>query len=225
MARWLEWCAEDYADGKDDLAGDRTSRLGPYLRLGCVSPLELESLAENGEFVRQLCWRDFYHQVTSAFPRIDRDDYRPRGTRWRDDDGAIRAWKEGLTGVPIVDAGMRHLLAEGWMPNRVRMITASFLVKRVFVDWRVGAGHFAELLLDGVVASNYGNWQWVAGTGNDTRPNRTLSPVRQARRFDPQGEYVRRYLPELAAVPAKAVHEPWRSAPVKGYPPPLVPFG
>ncbi|MBG0828279.1 deoxyribodipyrimidine photo-lyase [Planomonospora sp. ID67723] len=224
MARWLKWCAEDYAEGHDDLAGNRTSRLSPYLRFGCLSPLELESLAGGAEaFVRQLCWRDFHHQVTLAFPRLDRDDYRPRGTRWCDDEDAVQAWKEGMTGVPIVDAGMRQLLSEGWMHNRARMIVASFLVKRLRVDWRVGAGHFAELLLDGDVASNCGNWQWVAGTGNDTRPNRILNPLRQARRFDPAGEYVRLHLPELAGVPEKAVHEPWRSPfPVPGYPPPLV---
>ncbi|MFF4991021.1 cryptochrome/photolyase family protein [Streptosporangium saharense] len=223
MTAWLKRHGDDYAEGHDDLAGDRTSRLGPYLRFGCLSPLELESLAHNEEFVRQLCWRDFFHQVTLAFPGITRDDYRPRGQRWRDDEQAVRAWKEGRTGVPIVDAGMRQLLAEGWMHNRARLLTASFLVRRLGVDWRVGAEHFFSLLLDGDVADNYGNWQWVAGTGNDTRPNRVVNPLAQAKRFDPRGEYVRRYVPELRAVQNGRIHRPWRLSDVGDYPAPLVP--
>lgn len=224
MTKWLKYCVEDYADGHDDLAGNRTSKLSPYLHLGCLSPLELESLSVNGgDFVRQLCWRDFFYQVTSAFPGISRDDYRPRGREWRDDRDAAQTWKEGRTGVPIVDAGMRQLLTEGWMHNRARLLTASFLVKRLGVDWRVGADHFFHLLLDGDVANNYGNWQWVAGTGNDTRPNRIVNPVRQARRFDPDGEYIRRYLPELDTVPMRMIYEPWRfPGEVRGYPAPLV---
>ncbi|GIH90006.1 cryptochrome/photolyase family protein [Planobispora siamensis] len=226
MAQWLRWCVGDYAEGQDDLAGNRTSKLSPYLRFGCLSPLELESLAEGGgEFVRQLCWRDFHHQVTFAFPRINRDDYRSRGLSWHDDEHAAQAWKAGMTGVPIVDAGMRQLRAEGWMHNRARLITSSFLVKWLKVDWRVGAEHFWKLLLDGDVPNNYGNWQWVAGTGNDTRPNRVINPIRQAVRFDPDGEYVRRYLPELETVRGRAVHRPWRlPSAVHGYPGPLVPL-
>ncbi|MEU6996736.1 deoxyribodipyrimidine photo-lyase [Nonomuraea sp. NPDC046570] len=217
--RWLRLSLDEYAEGRDDLAGDRTSRLSPYLRFGCLSPLELVTKAA-GAFVRQLCWRDFHHQVTFAFPEIDRRDYRPREVNWRDDQDAVQAWKEGMTGMPIVDAGMRQLAAEGWMHNRARLITATYLVKYLRVDWRIGARHFWELLLDGDVANNYGNWQWVAGTGNDTRPNRAFNPLRQARRFDPEGEYVRRHVPELAGLPADRVHEPGRQA---GYPSPLHP--
>ncbi|MEV0757009.1 deoxyribodipyrimidine photo-lyase [Streptosporangium sp. NPDC050280] len=237
MRQWLKHCVDDYADGHDDMAGNRTSRLSPYLRFGCVSPLELEALAREAggtgkgggggegteEFVRQLCWRDFFYQVTRAFPRINRDDYRPRGHEWRDDDHAAQAWKEGMTGVPIVDAGMRQLLTEGWMHNRARMIVGSFLVRRLGVDWRVGADHFFDLLLDGDIANNYGNWQWVAGTGNDTRPNRPVNHIRQAKRYDPEGEYVRRHVPELDTVPTRMIHEPWRlPSGVPGYPAPLV---
>lgn len=220
---WTRRCLDRYAGGHDDLAGDATSRLSPYLRFGCLSPLEPAGL-DNAEFVRQLCWRDFFHQVTFAFPDINRRDYRPRGRSWREDKDAEQAWKEGMTGVPIVDAGMRQLLAEGWMHNRARMITASYLVKHLKIDWRVGAAHFFDLLLDGDVANNSGNWQWIAGTGNDPRPNRTFNPIRQARRFDPEGGYVRRYVPELSDLPVRHVHEPWRApAPVPGYPPPLTP--
>ncbi|WP_219465171.1 cryptochrome/photolyase family protein [Nonomuraea rhizosphaerae] len=218
--RWLREGVSDYGDGHDDLAGDRTSRLSPYLRFGCLSPLELAGRAEAGEeFVRQLCWRDFHHQVTYAFPRISRENYRRAERRWRHDRDALQAWQAGMTGLPIVDAGMRQLLAEGWMHNRARLIVASYLVKLLGVDWRDGAAHFFEHLLDGDVANNSGNWQWVAGTGNDTRPNRAFSPLRQARRFDPSGDYVRRYVPELAGVPGKDVHEPWRlSSLPAGYP-------
>jgi deoxyribodipyrimidine photo-lyase len=211
------WCRSglaQYAHRHDDLPGDATSRLSPYLHLGCVSPLALACDArdrpDGDAFVRQLCWRDFHHQVAAAFPALGREDYRPRGTRWRDDPDDLDAWRDGRTGYPIVDAGMRQLTAEGWMHNRARLVTASFLVKELGLDWRLGAQHFFELLVDGDVASNNGNWQWVAGTGNDTRPNRRFNPVRQAERFDPDGDYVRRYVPELAGVPGSAVHRPWR---------------
>ncbi|MER6948812.1 deoxyribodipyrimidine photo-lyase [Nonomuraea sp. NPDC000554] len=221
LAEWIRTGLDGYAEGHDDLAGDRTSRLSPFLRFGCLSPLELAALP-NDDFVRQLCWRDFYHQVAFAFPELNRRDYRPRGTRWREDEEAAEAWRAGMTGIPIVDAGMRQLRAEGWMHGRARLITASYLVKQLRIDWRVGADHFFELLLDGDVADNSGNWQWIAGTGNDTRPHRTFNPLRQARRFDPDGAYVRRHVPELADVPTRLIHEPWTSpVPISGYPRPL----
>ncbi|MDF5754441.1 deoxyribodipyrimidine photo-lyase [Spongiactinospora sp. TRM90649] len=218
--RWLRDGLSGYAEGHDDLAGDRTSRLSPYLRFGCLSPLELAGRAERGEdFVRQLCWRDFHHQVTYAFPRINRENYRRPERRWRHDPDALAAWREGMTGLPIVDAGMRQLLAEGWMHNRARLITAAYLVKRLGLDWRDGERHFFRHLLDGDVADNSGNWQWVAGTGNDTRPNRGFNPLRQAKRYDPSGDYVRRYVPELAEAPGAKIHEPWRlQSPPSGYP-------
>lgn len=219
--RWLSEGLDGYADGHDDLAGDRTSRLSPYLRFGCLSPLELARRAERStDYVRQLCWRDFHHQVTYAFPRINRDDYRDRNRSWRHDKDALEAWQAGMTGLPIVDAGMRQLLAEGWMHNRARLIVAAYLVKILAVDWRDGARHFFQQLLDGDVANNSGNWQWVAGTGNDTRPNRSFNPLRQAARFDPAGDYVRRYVPELADLPAEDIHTPWRRPSLPGgYPP------
>jgi deoxyribodipyrimidine photo-lyase len=148
------------------------------------------------EFARQLCWRDFHHQVLAARPDLPRRDYRRRGGRWRRSGTDAERWREGRTGVPIVDAGMRQLAREGFMHNRARMIVASFLTKTMGLDWRIGARHFEELLVDADIANNSGNWQWVAGTGNDTRPNRVLNPERQARRFDPDGLYVRRYAPE-----------------------------
>jgi deoxyribodipyrimidine photo-lyase len=217
-----------YEVGHDDLAGDRTSRLSAYIRWGCVSPLQLAR--EAGErrggaaFVRQLCWRDFHHQVLAATPSLPRRDYRPRGDRWSRSKQVLEAWREGRTGYPLVDAAMRQLAEEGFMHNRARMTVASFLCKDLYVDWRAGAWHFWDLLTDGEIANNAGNWQWVAGTGNDTRPNRVLNPIRQAERFDPGGDYVRRYLPELESVRGKAIFRPWRMEGFErlDYPAPLV---
>ena len=228
MRAWLRDGLGGYEDGHDDLSGDRTSRLSAYIRWGCVSPRELAR--EAGErrggaaFVRQLCWRDFHHQVLAATPSLPHRDYRPRGDRWSRSRRVLEAWREGRTGYPLVDAAMRQLREEGFMHNRARMTVASFLCKDLYVDWRAGAWHFWDLLSDGEIANNAGNWQWVAGTGNDTRPNRVLNPVRQAQRFDPDGIYVRRYLPELEGVRGKAIFEPWRMEGFErlDYPPPLV---
>ena len=214
---------DGYADAHDDMAADGTSRFSPYLRWGCLSPLEVANAAEGHEaFVRQLCWRDFYYQVALAFPRLSTDAYRSSGDlTWREDASALRHWQDGLTGVPIVDAGMRQLRAEGWMHNRARLITAAFLTKHLGIDWRHGVQWFFRWLLDGDVPNNSGNWQWVAGTGNDTRPYRRFNPIRQAQRFDPDGVYVRRYVPELKAVEGGAVHMPWKLPQKLDYPGPL----
>ena len=228
LRNWLAGTLAEYGRLHDDLAADSTSRLSSYLHFGCLSPLELVERAEQSgtsdSFARQLAWRDFYAQLLAANPELPRTDLRPRGDRWRDDEGALHAWQEGRTGIPIVDAGMRQLSREGWMHNRARLVTSSFLTKHLYLDWRLGAAHYFELLVDGDVASNVGNWQWVAGTGTDTRPNRVFNPVRQARRFDPNGEYVRRHVPELASMDGAAVHEPWRlgRAKPRAYPDPIV---
>lgn len=219
LQRWLSDGIADYADRQDELAADDTSRLSPYLHFGCLSPVELVERATRDDspgaraFVRQVAWRDFHHQVLAARPDAARHDYRSRGDRWRRDDQALDAWKAGRTGYPIVDAGMRQLAREGWMHNRARLIVGSFLTKTLYVDWRLGAQHFLDLLVDGDLANNQMNWQWVAGTGTDTRPNRVLNPLRQAARLDPQGAYVRRYVPELAELDVPQVHEPWRLDP------------
>ncbi|WP_066944341.1 cryptochrome/photolyase family protein [Streptomyces lushanensis] len=216
MASWLADGIGAYANRHDDLAGDATSRLSPYLHFGCLSPVELVRRAEElsgagaEAFVRQLAWRDFHHQVLAARPESSWSDYRTHNDRWRADDDEITAWREGRTGCPVVDAAMRQLLHEGWMHNRGRLLAASFLTKTLYVDWRVGARHFLELLVDGDIADNQLNWQWVAGTGTDTRPNRVLNPLAQARRFDPRGAYVRRWVPELAGLSGPSIHEPWK---------------
>ncbi|MEV6567829.1 cryptochrome/photolyase family protein [Streptomyces kronopolitis] len=232
FAAWQRSGLADYQDRQDDLSGDATSRLSPYLHFGCLSAAELVHKASArpdagaAAFVRQLAWRDFHHQVLAARPGAAHTDYRPRDDRWRHDEDELRAWKEGRTGYPVVDAGMRQLLHEGWLHNRARMLVASFLTKTLYADWRVGARHFLDLLVDGDVANNQLNWQWMAGTGTDTRPNRVLNPLVQARRFDPRGDYVRRWVPELAGLPGAAVHRPWKLAGAEraayDYPDPVV---
>ena len=227
---WMRSGLATYGERHDDLPGDATSRLSPFLHLGCLSPLELDVKLHGrpgaSAFLRQVCWRDFYHQLVAANPRITREDYRTKGDEWQDDPEGLDRWKKGLTGYPIVDAGMRQLEHEGWMHNRARLLTASFLVKDLGIDWRLGAAHFFDLLVDGDVANNVGNWQWVAGTGTDTRPNRIFNPISQAKRFDPDGDYVRRYVPELAGIAGSAVHEPWKLGPLErqhlDYPEPIV---
>ena len=227
LSTWLRSGVAGYDDHHDDLGGDATSRLSPYLHFGCLSALEVALRAGEVDgaapFVRQLAWRDFFHQLLAARPETAQEDMRPRGDRWRDDRDALEAWKNGETGYPIVDAGMRQLLREGYLHNRARLITASFLVRKLRVDWRAGARHYFDWLVDGDVANNVGNWQWVAGTGANPRPNRAFNPLRQAHRFDADGVYVRRYVPELAAIEGPAVHEPWKlREKVPGYPTPIV---
>ncbi|WP_086724193.1 cryptochrome/photolyase family protein [Streptomyces carpinensis] len=219
LAAWLRAGVADYEDRHDDLAGDATSRLSPHLHFGTLSPAELVQRARRTgwpgaeAFVRQLAWRDFHRQVLAARPEAAWADYRDRHDRWRSERDArhdIEAWREGRTGFPIIDAAMRQLLYEGWMHNRGRLLAGSFLTKTLYVDWRVGARHFLDLLVDGDLANNQLNWQWVAGTGTDTRPNRVLNPLTQAKRYDPDGTYVRRWVPELRDLAGPEVHQPWK---------------
>ncbi|MEV7521864.1 deoxyribodipyrimidine photo-lyase [Streptomyces sp. NPDC091371] len=235
LGAWMSRHVDAYEDRHDDLAGDLTSRLSPYLHFGAVSATELVHRARTRggpgaeAFVRQVCWRDFHHQVLNARPRSATRDYRPRHDRWRHGQRAeadLRAWKEGRTGYPVVDAAMRQLAHEGWMHNRARLVAASFLTKTLYLDWRTGARHFLDLLVDGDVADNQLNWQWVAGTGTDSRPNRVLNPVLQAKKYDPVGAYVRRWVPELADLEPPLIHEPWKLTAAerasRGYPDPTV---
>ncbi|MFB7599325.1 cryptochrome/photolyase family protein [Streptomyces sp. NPDC056160] len=235
MAAYWRRGLDTYADTHDDLAADATSRLSAHLHFGTLSPVELVHRARRRggpgaeAFVRQLAWRDFHRQVLAARPDTAHADYRTRGDHWRTERTAradIEAWREGGTGYPVIDAAMRQLRHEGWMPGRARLLTASFLTKTLYVDWRVGAAHFLHWLVDGDVANNQLNWQWMAGTGTDSRPNRVLNPVLQAKRYDPDGSYVRRWVPELAGLDARTVHEPWKlSGPDRAaldYPDPVV---
>jgi deoxyribodipyrimidine photo-lyase len=229
---WLRDGVQGYADRNDGLATDATSRLSSYLHFGCLSATEVVHRAGDSAsapaFVRQVCWRDFHHQVLAARPTAVTADYRSRGDRWRRDDDAFTAWQKGRTGYPVVDAGMRQLAREGWMHNRARLIVGHFLCKTLYVDWRLGARQFFDLLIDGDMANNTMNWQWVAGTGTDSRFNHIMNPVTQGRRHDPDGDYVRRYVPELAEVVGPSVHQPW-TLPVElrrhlDYPDPIVDF-
>ncbi|NHC14620.1 cryptochrome/photolyase family protein [Motilibacter deserti] len=224
LARWRRWRERGlgaYADSRNRPDLDGTSSLSAHLKYGEVHPRTLlADLAKHpGEsadrFRTELCWRDFYADVLWHAPHTARAPLNQQVGAIRYDtgpaaDAAFAAWAQGRTGYPIVDAGMRQLRAVGWVHNRVRMIVASFLVKDLHVDWLRGARHFMHWLRDGDLASNNGGWQWVAGTGTDAAPYfRVFNPVTQGKSFDPDGEYVRRYVPELRGVAGGAVHEPW----------------
>ena len=227
LDRWAaSYALQDYAAGRDRLDRDGTSRLSQDLRWGLLSPVEvLARVGQDGagaqRFRAELCWRDFYAHLMWHEPRVARESFRRElddvaWSRGDDADQLVEAWKQGRTGYPVVDAGMRQLLASGWMHNRARMIAASFLTKHLGVDWRVGEAHFMEHLVDGDPASNNGGWQWAASTGTDSQPYfRVFNPSLQGRRHDPNGDYVRRWVPELASVPGlegAEVHEPPRGS-------------
>ncbi len=224
----------DYAELRNRPDVDGTSRLSPYLRWGCLHPRQLLGRLAGGKgpevFRSELAWREFYADVLWHEPRSAWESLQPKAAKLPSDEGPeadrrFEAWTAGRTGFPIVDAGMRQLAAEGWMHNRVRMIVASFLVKDLHLPWPRGARYFMDHLVDGDLASNQHGWQWTAGTGTDAAPYlRVFNPTAQGARFDPDGTYVRRYVPELAHVAAKDVHEPSASRlglPL-GYPPPMV---
>jgi len=213
LAWWLDGPIEDYATGRDRMAIDGTSRLSAHLHFGCLSVTEIAASldvrrASHETFLQELCWRDFNHQLLDARGDLASVDVRTRSDRWRDAPDELTAWQEGRTGYPVVDAAMRQLVREGWMHNRARMVVASFLTKHLYIDWRHGARFFMHHLADGDLANNYAQWQWTAGTGTDSRPNRMFNPIIQGQRYDPDGSYVRRYVPELAHVAGKQVHEP-----------------
>ncbi len=203
---WLRGPIDAYADRHDDVSGG-TSELSPYLRWGCISARELEERAMNRDgagaaaYVRQLAWRDFYAHVLLHFPGNARHEYqeRFRSLSWDDDPELLEAWKTGMTGFPLVDAGMRQLAATGWMHNRARMVVGSFLTKDLHLDWREGERHFEALLLDGEPTQNNGNWQWIASTGVDPAPyfRRIFNPELQREKFDPDFTYVKRWVPEF----------------------------
>jgi deoxyribodipyrimidine photo-lyase len=229
LAAWTER-VEGYATGREDLSGEGTSHLSADLHFGCISALQVESSVAHVRgaepFVRQLCWRDFYLQIMAARPEAAWTDFVDRGWRPRKDERALEAWKQGRTGIPIVDAGMRQLDREGFVPNRVRMILAWFFTRHLELDWREGAGHFLRNLVDADVAVNNLNWQWMAGRGTGSNPHRVMNPIRQAKRFDPEGRYVRGYVEELADLGPDLIQEPWRLGAAelskRGYPMPLV---
>jgi deoxyribodipyrimidine photo-lyase len=223
-----------YSYGEDrnrmDLNG--TSSLSPYLHFGMLGLRQaahgaLQAIGQKRSdgpdaWLNELIWREFYIQILFHFPHVSRASFNPALAHipWRNDESEFQAWKDGCTGVPIVDAAMRQLKEIGWMHNRARMIVASYLVKDLLIDWRWGEAYFMEQLLDGDQAANNGGWQWVAGTGTDAAPYfRIFNPVLQSKKFDPNGEYIRRWVPELRGVDAKDIHTPWeKGIQVKAYP-------
>jgi deoxyribodipyrimidine photo-lyase len=225
LAAFTASAIEEYADGRNRLDHDGTSQLSPYLRFGMLSArqavvaaLEARDAATTAEakkgaetWLNELIWREFYMAILYHFPHVRRRSFRPQydDIPWRNDVEEFDAWCTGETGYPVVDAAMRQLLTTGWMHNRARMITASFLVKDLLIDWRWGEKWFMQNLVDGDPAANNGGWQWTAGTGTDAAPYfRIFNPTLQGQKFDPDGRYIRRWLPELAHVPDKFIHEP-----------------
>jgi deoxyribodipyrimidine photo-lyase len=216
-----------YSETRDRLDLDGTSALSPYLRFGMLSArqavvaaLAAIEAAPNPEarkgaesWLNELIWREFYLHILHHFPGVRRESFRGelREVSWDNDEAAFAAWCAGRTGYPVVDAAMRQLAQTGWMHNRARMVVASFLVKDLLIDWRWGERWFMQHLVDGDPSANNGGWQWSAGTGTDAAPYfRVFNPGLQGRKFDPQGAYVRRWLPELARVPGRFIHQPWR---------------
>ncbi len=226
--------AAAYEAARDWPAEAGTSRLSPHLRFGELSPRQVVAALQpqdpdaTGPYLRQLYWREFAHQLLFHFPHTTDRPLNPKfeGFPWRSHYAAdLQRWQQGRTGIPIVDAGMRELWATGWMHNRVRMIVASFLTKHLLIPWQAGAHWFWDTLLDADLANNSMGWQWVAGSGADAAPYfRIFNPVTQSTRFDPQGRYLRAWVPELRALPADRIHQPWKGGahPPGGYPNPVI---
>ena len=240
LNRFIEDKINDYNDERDIPSVSGTSVLSPYLAIGAISTRQcLHAAMANNEgmlasgkegadrWISELIWRDFYRHLLVAFPRLCRGKPFVADTDalpWKSDESLLTAWKEGRTGYPIVDAAMRQLNETGWMHNRLRMVAAMFLTKHLFIDWRLGENYFMEHLIDADFASNNGGWQWSASTGVDAVPYfRIFNPVRQSERFDPQGTFIRQYVPELTSLDKKAIHNPGQKlADYLGYPAPLV---
>jgi len=232
-----------YVDRRDEPAADASSRLSPHIRFGEISPFQLwhgvgpEALGEDAtidqanvdKFLSEIGWREFSWHLLFHQPDLSTRNFQPRfdAFPWPAvDEKHLAAWQQGRTGIPIVDAGMRELWQTGFMHNRVRMIVASFLIKNLLIDWRIGESWFWDTLVDADAANNPASWQWVAGSGADAAPYfRVFNPVLQGEKFDTAGEYVRTYVPELAALPAKRIHAPWKTGGTPGYPAPIVDLG
>jgi deoxyribodipyrimidine photo-lyase len=229
-----------YAKKRNRLDLDGTSFLSPYIHFGLLGLRTAASCAHQAvlaapekssresaqTWLNELIWREFYIHILYHFPEVHKRSFRPKydRIRWQNDLDDFSAWKEGKTGYPVVDAAMRQMLATGWMHNRARMIVASFLVKDLLIDWRWGENWFMQNLLDGDLAANNGGWQWTAGTGTDAAPYfRIFNPILQSKKFDPKGDYIRKWVPELAHLDSKIIHAPWeKNVEVPGYPAPIV---
>ncbi len=234
LRAFLENALDRYAGGRDRPGEENTSRLSPHLHWGEISPRQVWAALEHasasgrnvGKFQAELGWREFSYHLLYHVPDLPERNLRKAfdAFPWAPDEESLMAWQSGRTGLPIVDAGMRELWATGWMHNRVRMIVASLLVKHLLQPWQDGATWFWDTLVDADLASNSASWQWVAGCGADAAPYfRIFNPIVQGEKFDPDGTYVRRWVPELADVPARFIHKPWQSPnPPPAYPAPVV---
>ena len=250
LAAFVDRAMSAYRDARDLPDREGTSRLSPHLHWGEVSPRRIWQVAhaaaeaQTGSaaaaepFLREVGWRDFAFHLIFHWPSMVGENWKSEfdAFPWASDDAAFLAWTKGETGYPLVDAGMRELWQTGWMHNRVRMVAASFLIKHLMIDWRRGAEWFEDTLVDADLAVNRASWQWVAGSGADAAPYfRIFNPVLQGEKFDPAGDYVRRYVPELAALDARHIHRPWEAPPDvlakagvslgKSYPKPIVDHG
>jgi deoxyribodipyrimidine photo-lyase len=226
---------DNYKEGRDIPSVDGTSRISMFLKNGSLTPsivmstLKLEGEDSSGassrsQYLKEIVWREFYYSILFHRPDVEQGSFLPQyaDLGWHDDKKLFARWKEGTTGFPIVDAGMRELNQTGWMHNRVRMIVASFLTKDLLINWQWGELYFMEKLLDGDLACNNGGWQWAASTGCDPQPYfRIFNPWLQSKKFDPDGEYIRTYIPELKNIPAKALHNPDADRGSK-YPAPII---
>ncbi|PSF15078.1 deoxyribodipyrimidine photo-lyase [Marinobacter shengliensis] len=235
LDNFLEERAKGYKDNRDFPAVDGNSQLSPYLANGvlsgrqCLIAARQSGISGDGieTWINEIAWRDFYVHILYHYPRVSMHRaFKPETEAlvWNEPGEHFEAWKEGQTGIPIVDAAMRQLKTTGWMHNRLRMITAMFLTKNLFIDWRLGEAWFMQNLVDGFLASNNGGWQWSASTGTDAAPYfRVFNPVTQSERFDPKGEFIRQWVPELAKLDNKRIHEPAKGGIIpKGYPRPIV---
>ncbi len=220
---FIDRAVSKYGDQRNIPGADTTSRLSPYLAFGEISPRQVwhavltaaEAAGKSdlgAPYLREIAWREFSYHLLFHFPDLPEKAFRPEFTNFpfREDEHALRAWQKGRTGYPIVDAGMRQLWQTGWMHNRVRMIVASFLIKHLLQPWQAGEAWFWDTLVDADLANNAASWQWVAGSGADAAPYfRIFNPVLQGEKFDPKGDYVRAFCPELAQLPASLIHKPW----------------
>ncbi|MDI9246179.1 deoxyribodipyrimidine photo-lyase [Marinobacter sp. CHS3-4] len=238
LEKFLDERAGDYKDQRDFPAVNGTSIISPYLASGILSGRQCMIAAQQHDgigasetglatWTSEIAWRDFYINILYHYPRVSMNRaFKPdtEALVWNEPGEKFEAWKTGNTGIPIVDAAMRQLNQTGWMHNRLRMITAMFLTKNLFIDWRLGEAYFMSKLADGFLASNNGGWQWSASTGTDSAPYfRVFNPVTQSERFDPSGAFIKKYLPELARFDAKAIHQPGKKGVLpKGYPKPIV---
>lgn len=227
LAHFIDFTLSDYKEWRNEPGKLGTSRLSPHLHFGEISPQQIWDAVRKAmhdpscnitsaeTFLSELGWREFSYHLLYHFPQLMDSNFKSQFDKfpWQKDESALKAWQQGLTGYPIVDAGMRELWQTGYMHNRVRMIVASFLTKHLLIDWRVGAAWFWDTLVDADLANNSASWQWVAGSGADAAPYyRIFNPVLQGEKFDPLGEYTKRWVPELAKVPNKWLHKPWEAS-------------